>query len=196
MLDVNDVLLTIVPCHRHNSHMTLYDSLSATHRVLPHQLTDTAERAARYACGPTVCDAAHLGHARTYVAFDILRTCVAVVAPRLKQRGEDPLALARRYERELWKDMERCNVLRPDVGCRVSEHMQTTIWRTSYPRRREDVDRCISMCGQRKAGKWTLYGKLTPVAAASLGFFSWKVEKGFRSGCRHWGRECFCLTKA
>lgn len=61
MLDVNDVLLTIAPCHRHNSHMTLYNSLSATHRVLPHQLTDTAEGAARYACGPTVCDAAHLG---------------------------------------------------------------------------------------------------------------------------------------
>ncbi|CDJ66349.1 hypothetical protein ENH_00019050 [Eimeria necatrix] len=26
-----------------------------------------------YACGPTVYDAAHLGHARTYISFDVLR---------------------------------------------------------------------------------------------------------------------------
>ena len=26
-----------------------------------------------YACGPTVYDASHLGHARTYVTFDIIR---------------------------------------------------------------------------------------------------------------------------
>ncbi len=27
----------------------------------------------RYMCGPTVYDSAHLGHARTYLSFDILR---------------------------------------------------------------------------------------------------------------------------
>lgn len=26
-----------------------------------------------YGCGPTVYDSAHMGHARTYVAFDIIR---------------------------------------------------------------------------------------------------------------------------
>ncbi len=26
-----------------------------------------------YSCGPTVYDAAHMGHARTYIAFDIVR---------------------------------------------------------------------------------------------------------------------------
>ena len=26
-----------------------------------------------YSCGPTVYDASHMGHARTYIAFDIVR---------------------------------------------------------------------------------------------------------------------------
>jgi cysteinyl-tRNA synthetase len=39
-----------------------------------------------------------------------------------------PIALARRYEREFWQDMDQLNVLRPDVVvvCRVSEHVNST----------------------------------------------------------------------
>ncbi|KAJ3092178.1 hypothetical protein HDU96_002813, partial [Phlyctochytrium bullatum] len=29
-----------------------------------------------YTCGPTVYDASHLGHARTYISFDIIRRIV------------------------------------------------------------------------------------------------------------------------
>ena len=30
-----------------------------------------------YSCGPTVYDAAHMGHARSYISFDILRRVLA-----------------------------------------------------------------------------------------------------------------------
>lgn len=39
----------------------------------------------------------------------------------------NPLALARYYETEFWQDMDSLNVLRPDVVCRVSEHVEQTI---------------------------------------------------------------------
>mmetsp|Transcript_8917 Transcript_8917/g.21645 ORF Transcript_8917/g.21645 Transcript_8917/m.21645 type:complete len:721 (+) Transcript_8917:62-2224(+) len=39
----------------------------------------------------------------------------------------DPLSLARYYEREFWQDMDALNVMRPDVICRVSEHVELTI---------------------------------------------------------------------
>lgn len=34
---------------------------------------DGSRRIKWYMCGPTVYDSAHLGHARTYISFDILR---------------------------------------------------------------------------------------------------------------------------
>lgn len=39
----------------------------------------------------------------------------------------DPIALARYYESEFWSDMDQLNVLRPNVICRVSEHVESTI---------------------------------------------------------------------
>ena len=39
----------------------------------------------------------------------------------------DPLELARYYEYEFWSDMELLNVRKPDVICRVSEHVVDTI---------------------------------------------------------------------
>jgi len=39
----------------------------------------------------------------------------------------DPLVLARHYENEFWSDMKLLNVMKPDVICRVSEHVTDTI---------------------------------------------------------------------
>jgi cysteinyl-tRNA synthetase len=33
----------------------------------------SGKRVTWYSCGPTVYDASHMGHARTYIAFDIVR---------------------------------------------------------------------------------------------------------------------------
>ena len=51
--------------------LRIYNSLSRTKEavLVNHPLTQPLSW---YQCGPTVYDSAHLGHARTYVSFDIL----------------------------------------------------------------------------------------------------------------------------
>jgi cysteinyl-tRNA synthetase len=93
-----------------------------------------------YCCGPTVYDHAHLGHARCYVAWDVVvrhlrarglevkyvRNFTDVddkIIQRANERGEDPLALAERYARSYDEDMDALGNLRPDVAPRVSDHI-------------------------------------------------------------------------
>ncbi len=91
-----------------------------------------------YACGPTVYDHAHLGHARSYVVWDVVvrhlrsrglevrfvRNYTDVddkIIKRAQERGEDPAALARRYAGAFLEDMDALGCLRPDVEPRVTE---------------------------------------------------------------------------
>ena len=93
-----------------------------------------------YACGPTVYDHAHLGHARCYVVWDVVvrhlrsrgldvryvRNFTDVddkIIKRANERGEDPVALAARYAASFHEDMDAIGCLRPDVEPRVSGHV-------------------------------------------------------------------------
>jgi cysteinyl-tRNA synthetase len=93
-----------------------------------------------YACGPTVYDHAHVGHARSYVVWDVVvrhlrarglevtyvRNFTDVddkIIKRANERGEDPVALADRFARSFDEDMEALGNLRPDVAPRVSGHV-------------------------------------------------------------------------
>jgi len=93
-----------------------------------------------YACGPTVYDAAHVGHGRSYVVWDVVvrhlrargyavryvRNFTDVddkIIRRANERGEDPVALAARYARDFDEDMDALGNLRPDVAPKVSEHV-------------------------------------------------------------------------
>lgn len=102
-----------------------------------------------YACGPTVYDVAHLGHARTYVTTDIIRRIliniigfrvnfamgVTDVDDKIINKGKNQsltnlheiIQLARNYEYEFLEDMEHLNVLKPDCILRVTEHVQEII---------------------------------------------------------------------
>ncbi len=93
-----------------------------------------------YVCGPTVYDAAHLGHARSYVAWDVVirhlrargfevkfvRNFTDVddkIIKRANERGEDPIAMAARFAEAFDRDMDALGNLRPDVTPRVSGHI-------------------------------------------------------------------------
>jgi cysteinyl-tRNA synthetase len=93
-----------------------------------------------YVCGPTVYDYAHVGHARCYVAWDVVvrhlrargyevkfvRNFTDVddkIIKRANERGEDPIALAARYARAYDEDMDALGNVRPDVAPKVSEHI-------------------------------------------------------------------------
>lgn len=57
--------------------LVLFDSLSGSYKSLHPDTNDNAHEPPKglawYTCGPTVYDSAHLGHARTYVAIDIIQ---------------------------------------------------------------------------------------------------------------------------
>lgn len=94
-----------------------------------------------YACGPTVYDSTHIGHASCYVKQDILQRILRdyfhinlVTAMNITdiddkilkksfESGEDWLQLAKRYENQFWSDLEALNCRSPDIKVRVSEHI-------------------------------------------------------------------------
>jgi cysteinyl-tRNA synthetase len=98
-----------------------------------------------YACGPTVYDVSHLGHARTYICTDVIRRILSnyfkvsvnfvlgmtdlddKIINRAKSKDVDWNTLARQYENEFFADMISLNVLEPDAVLRVTEHIPEII---------------------------------------------------------------------
>lgn len=80
-----------------------------------------------FVCGQTVYDDSHLGHAKTYISFDAIARWLKYagynlkyiqnitdiddkIIARAKERGMEPLDLARYYEKRFFEDMERIGV--------------------------------------------------------------------------------------
>jgi cysteinyl-tRNA synthetase len=107
-----------------------------------------------YVCGPTVYGHAHLGHAKSYVSFDILVRYLRYLGYNVTyiqnitdvghltddaDAGEDklavaarkehkhPMALAEFYTASYFKDMDELNVLRPDISPRATGHVPEQI---------------------------------------------------------------------
>jgi cysteinyl-tRNA synthetase len=93
-----------------------------------------------FVCGPTVYDYVHLGHARTYIAFDIITRYleflgyhvrylmnITDVADRLVERAgqskKDPLELAREYERCFLEDMRALDITNVERYERASDYI-------------------------------------------------------------------------
>ncbi|XP_073699260.1 probable cysteine--tRNA ligase, mitochondrial isoform X1 [Garra rufa] len=94
-----------------------------------------------YSCGPTVYDHAHLGHACSYVRFDILQRILSRVfeinvihvmvitdiddkiIQRSLEQNISPTVLARMYEEEFKRDMQALQVLPPAVYMRVTDNI-------------------------------------------------------------------------
>ena len=186
------------PSSSHNRpSFVLFDSLSNTFKPVPSfDKTQDGLGLAWYTCGPTVYDAAHLGHARTYVWMDILRrilehtqaTCNRPaplfvmnvtdvddkILNRANENGEHPLALAKRWEEEFWNDLDALGCLRPHVVTRVTEHVETDI--VPYIERLVEEEMAyITEKGiyfnvreyDSRMGHVTKYGKLAPPSAAT-----------------------------
>jgi len=97
-----------------------------------------------YVCGPTVYARSHMGHARSYVAFDVIRRYLEFLEHRVRfvvnitdvedsvtKRARElrvrPLALAAKYEEEFLADMASLGVKRADANPRVSEHIKDIV---------------------------------------------------------------------
>jgi cysteinyl-tRNA synthetase len=107
-----------------------------------------------YVCGPTVYGDAHIGHAKSYISFDLVVRYLRFLDYKVRyvqnitdvghltdaaDEGEDkiarraalervhPLELAETYTRRYFDDMDRLNVLRPDISPRASGHIPEQI---------------------------------------------------------------------
>ena len=107
-----------------------------------------------YVCGPTVYGHSHLGHAKSYVSFDVLVRYLRFLDYRVRyvqnitdvghltddaDSGEDklikqarlerlePMEVAEKYTRSYFEDMDALNVLRPDISPRASGHIPEQI---------------------------------------------------------------------
>jgi len=93
-----------------------------------------------YVCGPTVYDAAHVGHARTYLYFDVLRRTLEAdglrvrhvmnitdfedkIDQRAAKLGTTWRSLARQEERAFFVDMDSLGLLRPHFRPRASDYV-------------------------------------------------------------------------
>ncbi len=113
----------------------VYDTLARS----VHPLAVREEgKASVYCCGPTTYDVAHVGHARSAVAFDLLvrvlrhrgytvthvRNVTDVddkILARAKETGEEPTALSARMAKLYDEDMEALGCVSPTHAPRVSE---------------------------------------------------------------------------
>jgi len=97
-----------------------------------------------YTCGLTPYDQAHIGHARTYVAFDVIKRYLmhkgyAVlhiqnitdvddkIINRCKQNGSDPKTLTEKNHSEALELFDALNIKRADVYPKVTENIQAII---------------------------------------------------------------------
>jgi cysteinyl-tRNA synthetase len=103
-----------------------------------------------YVCGPTVYGDSHIGHAKSYVSFDIIYRYLGYIGYRVlyvqnitdvghltddADEGEDkievearkrkiqPMAVVEWYTRSYFEDMDRLHVLRPDISPRATGHV-------------------------------------------------------------------------
>ncbi len=118
--------------------LQLYDTLAGHKRALE---PIEPGHVGLYVCGVTVYDLTHIGHARVFVAFDVITRYLRhrgyevtyvrnhtdvddKIIARANERGEEPLALAQRYIDELDADMGRLGVQSPTREPRVSTHIE------------------------------------------------------------------------
>lgn len=103
-----------------------------------------------YICGPTVYGHSHLGHAKSYISFDILLRYLRYLgyivtyvqnitdvghltddadegedklAVEAKKEKKHPMEIAEFYTRSYFEDMDKVNNLRPNISPRASGHI-------------------------------------------------------------------------
>jgi cysteinyl-tRNA synthetase len=102
------------------------------------EFTPQDDEVKMYVCGVTPYDDAHIGHAMSYIIFDVIRRYLQFrgykvkyvqnvtdiddkIISRANERGIPPHELAEQYTSSFHEDMEALNIMPPDVEPRATE---------------------------------------------------------------------------
>jgi cysteinyl-tRNA synthetase len=97
-----------------------------------------------FVCGPTVYDYSHLGHARTYISYDIMAKYLRYrkiklfflmnitdiddkIINRANETKVNPLELSRKFENSFYEDVKILGIDSVDMFARASEHIHEII---------------------------------------------------------------------
>jgi len=97
-----------------------------------------------FVCGPTVYDVSHIGHGKSYVAYDIIARYLRKkgysvffvlnitdiddkIINRAKESKEDPLKLSERYAQAFYKDMKDLHVNSINLYAKASDYIPEII---------------------------------------------------------------------
>ncbi|MEM5853158.1 MAG: cysteine--tRNA ligase [Candidatus Aenigmatarchaeota archaeon] len=97
-----------------------------------------------FVCGPTVYDFSHLGHAKTYIQFDVIARYLRYkgfevfylqnitdlddkIIDRAKKEGTDPQTIARKFEKEYYEDMKALGITSVNKYARATEYIKEII---------------------------------------------------------------------
>ena len=98
-------------------------------------------KVAMYVCGPTVYNRIHIGNARTFISFDMIRRYLAwrgfdvtfvqnvtdvddKIIKRANDEGVSSTEIAETYIAAYHEDMDRLGVMRADIEPKATEHIQ------------------------------------------------------------------------
>jgi len=141
----------IALAQKDNSPLYIYNSLSREKEVFE---PVNPPFVGIYVCGPTVYGDPHLGHAKSYVSFDLVVRYLRYKGYDVRyvqnitdvghltddaDEGEDkltkqarkeklePMEIAEKYTYNYFRDMDKLNVLRPDISPRATGHIPEQI---------------------------------------------------------------------
>ncbi|XP_018360959.1 PREDICTED: probable cysteine--tRNA ligase, mitochondrial [Trachymyrmex cornetzi] len=160
-----------------------------------------------YICGPTVYDSAHIGHATTYIKFDIIRRILSdyfnidvllvmgvtdiddKIIRRSIESGKDFETLSRHYETEFFADMNKLNIREPYLRCRVTDYIPQIIQFIERLIAKDDGYITSDGSVYFNTSKYNKYGKLSTLVLdtvndqnfigkkSALDFALWKAAK-------------------
>ncbi|HKZ49474.1 MAG TPA: cysteine--tRNA ligase [Candidatus Nanoarchaeia archaeon] len=131
--------------------LKIYNTMSRKKEVFK-PLAD--KKVGLYTCGPTVYWYAHIGNLRTYIFEDILKRVLLYNGYKVKHvmnitdvghltsnadTGEEKMELAAKrehksaweiakfYESTFFKDIEKLNIIKPDIVCKATDHIKEQI---------------------------------------------------------------------